>query len=134
MKSIGKILPTALDREVVIMAKALETMKRWEDIVGVELASRSWPDRFDRGTVWVAVTGSAWAQELRLKKELILRRLNELGGQGSLFTDVRFGVRKLPVRDVPESAVAVPEEPKEPLTIREIANRRLERWKLDHPD
>jgi hypothetical protein len=95
------------------------------------LAERSHPDRYGRGTVWVAVEGSAWAQELRMMKDKILRRLDEVAGEPGLFTDVRFGVRPLPNR--PDSTKETPapaekEELKE-LSIREIAERRLAKWK-----
>ncbi len=62
------------------------------------MAERSHPDRFGRGTLWVAVEGSAWAQELRMIKDKILERLDEAAGEQGLFTDVRFGVRALPPR------------------------------------
>jgi predicted nucleic acid-binding Zn ribbon protein len=102
-------------------------MRDWTEIVGEGLASRSHPDRYGKGIVWVAVQGSAWAQELRMRKETILQRLRERSGDASLFTDVRFGVRPLPAVEEPE--VPTPESeplPRETeLTIREIAQRRL---------
>jgi len=133
MKPLGQIIPKAVERDVVLAAKATEVLKRWEEVVGVGLATRSWPDRFEKGTVWVAVTGSAWAQELRLKKELILGRLNEMAPEGVRFLDVRFGVRKLPSRP-PVEVVSEPEVSEEELSIRERANRRLARWKVDRAD
>jgi hypothetical protein len=60
-------------------------------------------------------------------KELILKRLQELSDQPGVFNDVRFGVRKLPVREglVPPDEA----EPAGELSIREIAQRRLNKWK-----
>lgn len=76
----------------------------------------------------MAVEGSAWAQELRLQKEVILSRLRERGST-ALFGDVRFGVRKLPARVV-DSDVAVVEvevRDRSTMSIREIAEERLKR-------
>jgi predicted nucleic acid-binding Zn ribbon protein len=67
-------------------------MRRWPEIVGPILAKHSHPERYDRGTLWIAASGSAWAQELRLGQELILGRLNEAVGE-TLFTGIRVGVR-----------------------------------------
>lgn len=132
MRRVRQVLPAAMEnKEVLRAARAQAAMRRWPEVVGVMLAGRSHPDRYGRGTVWVAVEGSAWAQELRMMKERILQKLNEVSGEPGLFTDVRFGVRPLPKRD--PSALEVPpeievEERKE-LSIREIAERRLAKWK-----
>jgi hypothetical protein len=97
--------------------------------VGPLLAERSWPDRFSKGTVWVAVQGSAWAQELRMMKDVILERLAKRAGDDGLFKDVRFGVRP-PRKLEPEPPPPTPApERQEDLSIREIAARRLANWK-----
>ena len=128
MKRAGQVLPQAVGRdEVLRTAAAQKILRDWPAIVGESLASKSHPDRYGRGTVWVAVQGSAWAQELRMRKELILNRLRERCGDASLFTDVRFGVRPLPLPEVSDEVLSEPELlPRETnLTIREIAQRRL---------
>jgi len=114
--------------EVIQAARAISVMKKWELVVGKDMANRSWPERFDHGTVWVAVTGSAWAQELRMQKDEILARLNTLANEPGLFVSVRFGVR--PINRVVLGGVAVSEAAeKENLSIREIAERRLQEWR-----
>ena len=134
---MGQVLPAALENdEVLRAARAQAAMRRWPEAVGVMLAERSFPDRFGRGTLWVAVEGSAWAQELRMMKDVILKRLNELSGEAGLFTDVRFGVRPFPKQKaVMEEASAKLEKinPQE-LSIREIAERRLANWKNEGRD
>ena len=132
MRRAKDVLNSAIENhEILSAARAQAVLRRWPEVVGPMLAERSHPDRYGRGTVWVAVQGSAWAQELRMMKETILSRLGELSGEPSLFKDVRFGVRPLPIRKVEE--VVMPSEPDEPdireLSIREIAERRLARWK-----
>jgi hypothetical protein len=133
LKKIDQMLPQALGHEEVLRAgRAQNALRQWPEIVGPLLAERSRPDRFDRGTVWVAVEGSAWAQELRMMKDLILERLNRAAGE-PLFTNVRFGVRPLPQEsvaevDAPTDAPSEPTETPEELSIGEIARRRLANW------
>lgn len=128
MKRAADHLYRAIGREEVLRtARAQRIVRDWVEVVGEGLAGRSHPERYERGTLWVAVEGSAWAQELRMRKDVILRRLRERAGDPSLFTDVRFGTRPLPTREAepvtPE--LIEPDAPPEELTIREIAQRRL---------
>ncbi len=95
------------------------------------MASRSRPERYEKGTVWVAVSGSAWAQELRMAKDTILERLDECAGEKGLFVDVRFGVRDISDRDSQTDSSLDEEAYKEELaglSIREIAEKRLAKW------
>lgn len=130
-RTVESLVGRAVARpEVVRGARAWAVMARWAEVVGEPLAARSEPDRYDRGVIWVAVRGSEWAQELRLMKETILARLNEMACE-TLFADVRFGVRKArPKPNIPpahEEPVPPSEKPdwRDGLTIREIADRRL---------
>ncbi len=128
MRKIGGMLGAAIGREEVArMVRANIVLKEWPAVVGPLLAERSHPEKFDRGTVWVAVEGSAWAQELRMSKETILRRLRERAGDPSLFADVRFGVRPLP-KPGSEATAGQPDLPTPEGSIREIAERRLREW------
>lgn len=117
--------------EVLRAARAQRVLRDWPKIVGPSLAKRSHPERFDRGTVWIAVEGSAWAQELRMIKDVILDRLEQQAGEAGLFFDVRFGVRPLP-GETPEpeekQVFAVVQDDREELSIGEIAKRRLRKW------
>jgi len=78
--------------EVLKRLSAHRVTVRWDECVGAQLGSKSAPEKFESGTLWVAVAGPSWAQELRMRKRQILERLNEWAGE-ALFTDVRFGVR-----------------------------------------
>lgn len=136
LKKLQAIIPDALGREEVVRtARAQRALRSWPEVVGQELAKRSYPDRYDRGTVWIAVTGSAWAQELRMIKDRILQRLREVSGEADMFKELRFGVR--PIME-PEPLVEEPPTPRvkptEDLTIREIAERRLRNWPNAHGD
>ena len=132
MRKLSHVLPEAIDRrEVLRSARVQRILQKWEEIVGVELAKRSSPDRFEKGTVWVSVRGSAWAQELRMLEPTILERIAEHSGDPNLVKELRFGVRapreKPEGMQVSERMHADPEL--EHLSIREIKERRLERWK-----
>ena len=66
-----------------------------------------------------------------MMKEKILQKLNDVSGEPGLFTDVRFGVRPLPKQEsiVEEKPVSAENEERKELSIREIAERRLAKWK-----
>ena len=113
MRHVGRVLPKAVENaEVLRAARAGAALRRWEEIVGALLASKSAPDRYDKGTVWVATQGSAWAQELRLMKPQILERLEAMAGERGMFLDVRFGVRP-PKHSFSEAEATLPETPRE---------------------
>lgn len=126
------MLSPALGREEVIRtSRAFQILRDWSSIVGEEMASRSFPDRYDHGTVWVAVEGSAWAQELRMQREHILAKLQEKCGDPGLFVNMRFGVRPLPVQEASVEPVAKSTKAKtrhSDASIREIAEQRLRNW------
>lgn len=125
------MLGQAIGREEVLRAaRAQRVLREWDHIVGPSLAGRSHPDRFERGTVWVAVEGSAWAQELRMVKDVLLDRLEQRCGESGLFLDIRFGVRPLPPSETPiePKVFAVVEDDRGEMSIGEIAERRLRRW------
>jgi predicted nucleic acid-binding Zn ribbon protein len=56
------------------------------------IANSCRPDNYDRGLLWVACSGSAWAQELLLRKHVILTRLNQIASEADLFTGLRTRV------------------------------------------
>lgn len=117
--------------DLLRVARAQAALRQWDAVVGEQLATRSWPDRFERGTVWVAVEGSAWAQELRMRKDQILRRLAEISGEPDLFKQVRFGVRSLPklAEDTSVRPAEISSDEYAQRSIREIAEQRLREWK-----
>lgn len=129
MKRLLSILPDAVNRkEVLRAARAQKALKAWPEAVGSLLSTKSYPERYDRGTVWVAVEGSAWAQELRMLTPAILAKLANISGDPYLFKELRFGVRKRkPESSEKESTRSrFPRRPDlEPLSIRQIAERRI---------
>jgi hypothetical protein len=131
MRKIAAIVPDAIGREEVLKAgRAMRVLRRWPEAVGEAMATRSAPERYDRGTVWVAVSGSAWAQEMRMSKNQIMAKLHSIAGESNLFMDIRFGVRPLPKPEPAEGddlakRQADHKDGLRDLSIREIVERRL---------
>ncbi|MBA3726889.1 MAG: DUF721 domain-containing protein [Armatimonadetes bacterium] len=120
---LSDLLPEAIARpEVIRRLHAQVTSRRWEEFVGKQLACKSSPERFENGTLWVAVSGASWVQELTMRKREILDRLNELAGT-ALFKDVRFGNRPIK-RTLHESSEPASAEA-EPLHL-EVSTPELE--------
>jgi hypothetical protein len=136
MKRIQFLIAESIGRdEVARKARAQIVFRRWSEIVGADLAERSYPDRYSKGTVWVAVTGSAWAQELRMMKDVILRRLLEASGEQDLFKEVRIGVRPIrrPETEGTEVGTSIDEDLRK-LSIPQISERRLRNWPHEKRD
>jgi hypothetical protein len=94
-KNISDLIERALARpEMVKTLHAQRVMKQWTSCVGEPISQKSRPERFQKGTLWVGVTSSAWVQELQMHKPEILKRLNELAEE-NLFTDIRFAVKPM---------------------------------------
>lgn len=141
MRRIQSVMAEAIGRdEVLRAARAQKVLRQWPEVVGPVLGSKSAPDRYEKGTVWVVVEGSAWASELRLNKDRILARLRDLAGDPTLFEKLRFGVRKLS-----EAKLTPKEEPEQlyidrerhdldGLSIREIAERRIAKLRDENRD
>ncbi len=57
---------------------------RWADIVGQDLAAHTRPDSFADGELAVTADSTAWATQVRLLAPVLLRRLNDELGAGSV--------------------------------------------------
>lgn len=137
MRHVGRVLPRAVENAEVLRAgRAGATLRRWEEAVGPVLAEKSAPDRYDKGTVWVATQGSAWAQELRLMKPQILERLEAMAGERGMFIDIRFGVRPAKANSFlePSEPSPPPPEPAEPLGTAARISRSLRERPAVPPD
>jgi predicted nucleic acid-binding Zn ribbon protein len=137
MRKLSHVLPEAIARrEVLKAARAQKILRAWPEIVGPVLAAKSQPDRFEQGTVWVCVQGSAWAQELRMLEPQILAKIAKACGDEDLVRELRFGVRepreKLPGIELNQHTPPDPELKN--LSIREIKERRLAKWKDEEGD
>jgi hypothetical protein len=82
----------------------------WRRIVGLGVALRSRPLRVARGTLWVRVASSSWAQELSLLQHTIVERLASYGVR---VERVRFQVGEIgPPARAPRVEAPPPEAPK----------------------
>lgn len=76
--TINTILSSVLKRyDLEDRVKKYDFVKRWEEIVGTELAKRMKPECFRKDTLVIAVKNAAWAQELSFNKVSILKRLKD---------------------------------------------------------
>ena len=57
---------------------------RWAEIVGQDLAAHTRPDSFADGELAVTADSTAWATQVRLLAPVLLRRLNDELGAGSI--------------------------------------------------
>jgi predicted nucleic acid-binding Zn ribbon protein len=70
-------------------------VKRWQEVVGVEVARRSRPEVLSNGKLHVRVAESVWAQELSFHKTAMMRRLNSMLDREDMVDDIVFFVGKL---------------------------------------
>ncbi len=57
---------------------------RWAEIVGPDLAAHTRPDSFADGELAVTADSTAWATQVRLLASMLVRRLNDELGDGSV--------------------------------------------------
>jgi predicted nucleic acid-binding Zn ribbon protein len=57
---------------------------RWAELVGAEVASHTTPESFADGKLTVRTDSTAWATQLRLLTPVVVRRLNEQLGHGTI--------------------------------------------------
>jgi predicted nucleic acid-binding Zn ribbon protein len=61
----------------------------WDQAVGERIAKVAIPTRMLRGTLIVSVKSGAWRNELSMRKQEIIRRINELVGD-EVLKDIKF--------------------------------------------
>lgn len=74
--------------------------------MGTRIATRTRPEKLERGTLWVLTASAAWSQELSLLVDPIKERLAELGIE---IKELRFRVGKIDA----DSRIALRRPPKE---------------------
>lgn len=130
MKPIKQLLKSTIESEDVHKsAEAMIALRNWPEIVGPILNQKSRPTRYEKGTVWIAVSSSEWAQELRMRQTEILNKLIEISGKKQLFKNLRFGVREFIPMEA-EAKELPPERSEETRSFHEIIAARREKLKL----
>lgn len=57
---------------------------RWDQLVGPDVAAHTRPERYNDGELVVIADSAAWATQVRLLTSMVLRRLNEELGHGTV--------------------------------------------------
>jgi len=103
----------------------------WPEVVGPLLSGKTSPARLKNGVLTVLVQNHAWAQELQLKKPVLIAQANAALGKVSV-KDIRFAVGPLPdeendaVESQPASKEHLPSAP-EPEGIAGVADPETRR-------
>jgi hypothetical protein len=104
-------------------------VEAWPAAVGDAIARAAWPQRISRdGTLLVAASSSAWAFELGLLGEEILRKLAAAVGAGSP-ASITFVLGP-----VPEPPAPAPAAPASPPAVHDEARRLAERLTAEMSD
>ncbi|HRJ27106.1 MAG TPA: DUF721 domain-containing protein [Fimbriimonadaceae bacterium] len=99
MRKLSDLMGHALEqREVLRTGRAQLALRGWDEILGQPLNLHAQPEKYDRGVLFVAATGSAWANEIRIRKETLLARLNDRANDARLFNDLRVSVKNFPAK------------------------------------
>jgi len=93
MSRLGGVLNASLD-DLGVRHKVAEyqTVARWAEIVGPNIAAASMADKIQNGVLYVCCKSSTWANELSFHREHIIKKMNSAAGQ-KIITDVRFTAR-----------------------------------------
>jgi predicted nucleic acid-binding Zn ribbon protein len=92
MKPLSEVMKSSASGSILRAARAQAALRRWPEIVGEIIAAKSEPVRYRDGVAWIAAVDSSWRQELDLRQEEILDRLNRLAGGAKLFSELRVEV------------------------------------------
>lgn len=82
---------------------------RWEDIVGPDLARKTYPLRVHRGVLWVGAPDASWAYQFQFMRSELLHCLESVLGATDIH-EVRFKAAELPA----SAAAALPDPAGEP--------------------
>jgi predicted nucleic acid-binding Zn ribbon protein len=80
-KAIGGLLDSNGWQQRIAMGSVFG---RWTEIVGPDLAAHTKPDSFADGELAVIADSTAWATQVRLLAPMLVKRLNEEVGDGSV--------------------------------------------------
>jgi len=95
----------------------------WQEAVGEKIASRARPLSFRDGILAVAVSGSAWLQQLSMMKLEIMQNLNEAADE-EIVKDIYFKQGKIPVAEkvtAPTTSHKTPLSPEQTAKLEKMA-------------
>lgn len=79
-RRIGEMLPAAVGRDRADLEAIAALFDRWDQVVGARVARHVRPLRLEGATLVVAVDQGAWATQIQVLRQDILRRLGEVTG------------------------------------------------------
>jgi len=83
-RAVGALLDGVLgDLGLDDAAAALRIADHWEELVGSEAARHSSPAALRGNLLEIAVDGSAWCQELQLRRPALLARMRRVLGEAA---------------------------------------------------
>lgn len=95
-RAVGEVLEQVLgDLGLNAAAAAYRVGRRWEDVVGSQIARHCHPVAMRSGVLEATVDSSVWCQQLQLRRPEILEALRAALGEDAP-TDLRFRVGNLP--------------------------------------
>ncbi len=106
LQPIGEVLFSVLKKRG--MASKIEEnilFKLWPKAVGPQIASKTKPDSFKNGILFVKTVSSVWVQQLHFVKQDILDKFNQLSGKQTI-KEIRFLVGHRMVAETAEHAVS----------------------------
>jgi len=90
VKKLGEVIEHLIKSEgiekPILQSKALTD---WEEIVGKKIAKHSTPEEVKHGVMMVKVETPVWRNELTLRKNEILEKLNK-GTHKKIIQDIKF--------------------------------------------
>ena len=98
LQSIGEVLSAVLKKNGMdskIEENAL--LKLWPKAVGPQIASKTHPDCFRGGTLFIKTVSSVWVQQLHFMKEEIRTKINELAKRNAV-KEIRFAIGYTPIQ------------------------------------
>lgn len=105
--------------------REMEAFRRWEEAVGTQIAQRARPSHVKNGRLTVIVDSPSWSQQLAFMKKELLKRFEDLLGEG-VIRDLYFvtgEIESLPRRDEPSEPSEEPLDPETCRIIEEEASR-----------
>jgi predicted nucleic acid-binding Zn ribbon protein len=82
---LSDVLARFLDRSgLAPKLEAASVIPEWEERVGPAISAVTEPVRVSDGTLFVAVSTSAWMMELNMMKAQLMRRINAGKGKGKI--------------------------------------------------
>jgi hypothetical protein len=107
------VKPIFLERKQEAHLTLTAVRSRWGEIVGPELARKTWPLRVQRGVLWVGAPDASWAYQFQFLRSELLQCLVTVLGPSDI-RELRFKEAELPA-----AAAEAPGDPAAPTALEE---------------